>query len=299
MKQHVFEIAGFRVGLWLPDEWDADGLLPSFRPFRCKGTEREKLIMEMRINGDEPSDSFPQGELIEDMENDMGHVRLYAFSEGYRVDISSPWGKEAHTMIADRCFVRTEVKLCDMEPDKGYVLTSLLRIAFSQAILREKAVSVHASAVYGNGKAYLFMGKSGTGKSTHSALWINTFDGFDLLNDDNPVIRMQQGKAWAYGTPWSGKTPCYKNLGVPVEGIVRLKQALVNRFLPQNGTNAFILLLPACSVIRIDSYLSGLVCDMLAQMSEITPIGLLECLPNKEAVLLCRKGIENIEIEKN
>lgn len=299
MKQHVFEIAGFRVGLWLPGEWDADGLLPSFRPFRCKGTEREKLIMEMRINGDEPSDSFPQGELIEDMENDMGHVRLYVLPEGYRVDISSPWGKEAHTMIADRCFVRTEVKLCDMEPDKGYVLTSLLRIAFSQAILREKAVSVHASAVYGNGKAYLFMGKSGTGKSTHSALWINTFDGFDLLNDDNPVIRMQQGKAWAYGTPWSGKTPCYKNLGVPVEGIVRLKQALVNRFLPQNGTNAFILLLPACSVIRIDSYLSGLVCDMLAQMSEITPIGLLECLPNKEAVLLCRKGIENIEIEKN
>ena len=105
MKQHVFEIAGFRVGLWLPDEWDADGLLPSFRPFRCKGTEREKLIMEMRINGDEPSDSFPQGELIEDMENDMGHVRLYVLPEGYRVDISSPWGKEAHTMIADRCFV--------------------------------------------------------------------------------------------------------------------------------------------------------------------------------------------------
>lgn len=299
MKQHVFDIAGFRVGLWLPGEWDADGLLPSFRPFRYRGTEEGALILEMRVNGENLPDAFPQGELLEDMENDLGHVRLYAFSEGYRVDISSPRGKKVHTMIANRCFARAEVKLCDTEPDKGYVLTSLLRIAFSQAILREKAVSVHASAVYGNGKAYLFMGKSGTGKSTHSALWMNTLDGFDLLNDDNPVIRIKHGKVWAYGTPWSGKTPCYKNLGVPVGGIVRLKQALVNRFLPQNGTNAFILLLPACSVIRIDSYLSGLLCDMLAQMSEITPIGLLECLPNEEAVLLCQKGIENIKIEKN
>lgn len=299
MKQHVFDIAGFRVGLWLPGEWDADGLLPSFRPFRCKGTEGGKLILEMRVNGENLPDTFPQGELLEEMENDMGHVRLYVLPEEYRVDISSPRGEKVHTMIANRCFSRAEVKLCDTEPDKGYVLTSLLRIAFSQAILPEKAVSVHASAVYGNGKAYLFMGKSGTGKSTHSALWMSCFKEFDLLNDDNPVIRMQQGKVWAYGTPWSGKTPCYKNIGMPVGGAIRLKQAPFNRFLQKKDANAFIILLPACSVIRKDVYLNGLLCDLLAQMAEGIPVGLLECLPNKEAARLCRKEIENVEIERN
>lgn len=295
MKQYIFDIAGFRVGVWLPDEWDVDELLPSFRPFRCKGAEGEKLILEMRVNGENLPDTFPQGELLEEMENDMGHVRLYVLPEGYRVDISSPRGKKVHTMIAERCFARTEVKLYDTEADKGYVLTSLLRIAFSQAILREKAVSVHASAVYGNGKAYLFMGKSGTGKSTHSALWMSCFEDFDLLNDDNPVLRLEYGQVWAYGTPWSGKTPCYKNIGVPVGGVIRLKQAPFNRFLHEKDANAFIILLPACSVIHKDVYLSGLLCDLLAQMAEGIPVGLLECLPDKEAALLCRREIENIE----
>ncbi|MBO6066250.1 MAG: transposase, partial [Lachnospiraceae bacterium] len=82
---------------------------------------------------------------------------------------------------------------------------------------------MHASVTMHAGKGYLFLGKSGTGKSTHSQLWINNIEGCELLNDDNPVLRVEDdGSVRVYGSPWSGKTPCYRNLDVPVGAIVDL-----------------------------------------------------------------------------
>ena len=66
------------------------------------------------------------------------------------------------------------------------------------------------------------------GKSTHTRLWQEHIPGARLLNDDSPIIRMYQGQATAFGSPWSGKTPCYRNISRPIAGIVRLSQAPAN-----------------------------------------------------------------------
>ena len=63
------------------------------------------------------------------------------------------------------------------------------------------------------------MGKSGTGKSTHSRLWLENVPGATLLNDDNPIVRLTLVGAIVYGSPWSGKTPCYKNESAPLAGV--------------------------------------------------------------------------------
>ena len=78
-------------------------------------------------------------------------------------------------------------------------------------------------------KGFLFLGKSGTGKSTHCKLWLNNFEDADLLNDDNPALRiLPDGKVYVYGTPWSGKTPCYRPLRRLAGGFLRLEQAPKN-----------------------------------------------------------------------
>ena len=164
-------------------------------------------------------------------------------------------------------------------------------MAYAQAILRHDAVSIHASAVFCNGQAYLFLGKSGTGKSTHSALWIENIPGTELLNDDNPTIRILNGKAYAYGSPWSGKTACYKNVSFPVGGMVRLNQAPENSFQLQEGADAFVALYPGCSFIARDEYLRNSLYDTLTVLAGSVMVGTLDCLPDKHAALMCYREL--------
>ena len=166
----------------------------------------------------------------------------------------------------------------------------MLRIVFSQAIIPHAAVSMHASVVVNDGKAVLFMGKSGTGKSTHTRLWLEHIPGSSLLNDDNPIVRIVGEEVIAYGSPWSGKTHCYKNESAPAAGFVRLKQAPHNRYMPCEDIAAFKALLPGSSVLRQDKTLHSILCGTLIEIAGMTKVGEMECLPDKEAAEICFKS---------
>lgn len=297
MKEYQFGVAGFRLVLRLPEAWDAGALLPSFRPFRRTVAGGCEMLADCTV---EPSDSTrlaePAGVLLEESSNDLGHIRLYRLADRYVVTVSMHPDSPVHLMEASRDFSRLRIFLSREDRDAGRMLSSLLRIAYSQAVLFHGAVSVHASAVYRRGKAYLFLGKSGTGKSTHSSLWLGHLSGTGLLNDDNPTVRLIGGRAYAWGTPWSGKTPCYKDLYYPVGGMVRLSQSPCNRFCLLEGTDAFAALLPGCSVIRRDAALCGSLYDTLAFLSGMVPVGILECRPDREAALLCESALSEAQI---
>lgn len=94
----------------------------------------------------------------------------------------------------------------------------------------------------------MLLGKSGTGKSTHSRLWLKYIPDTKLLNDDNPAVRiMDNNTIMIYGTPWSGKTPCYKNVGVLLEGLVRLRQAPENQWKKYREKKLYFLF---CQAVR-------------------------------------------------
>ena len=78
---------------------------------------------------------------------------------------------------------------------------------------------LHSSCVEYKGKAYLFSAPSGTGKSTHTHLWLKYLPDCRIINDDKPAIRVIDGVPQAFGTPWSGKTDENINEGVPIGGI--------------------------------------------------------------------------------
>lgn len=95
-------------------------------------------------------------------------------------------------------------------------------------ILPYDIVAIHSSCIVYQNKAVLLLGESGLGKSTHTRLWQEHIDGAFLLNDDSPIIQIEGGKVWAYGSPWSGNTPCYKTERYELKGCVRLSQAPYN-----------------------------------------------------------------------
>ena len=64
----------------------------------------------------------------------------------------------------------------------------------------------HGSCVAVDGAAYCFTAKSGTGKSTHTRLWREMpGERAVMINDDKPLIRIRDGQATVFGTPWDGK----------------------------------------------------------------------------------------------
>lgn len=256
--------------------------MPSFRDFVC--TEAGALLF--RFDATAEVDGSEGIELLDESVNDMGHVAVWRTTDGYRIEAYHELCEQKHVVTADREFrhiraaIRWEARYTEQ------MLSSLLRIVFSQAVLREEGIGIHASAVAHKGKAYLFLGKSGTGKSTHARLWLQHIPDTELMNDDNPAIRIKEGTAYAYGTPWSGKTPCYRNVCYPIGGIARLRQAPHNRFRQLDDVEAFMALLPGCMVIKKDAILYDALCNKLTWLTEHVTIGMMECLPEGEAAVL-------------
>lgn len=100
---------------------------------------------------------------------------------------------------------------------------------FYEALPEFGGFMLHASAVVYKDMAFLFSAPSGTGKSTHTQLWLKAFDGAYILNDDKPAIKLTEGKAYAFGTPFSGKTDLNVNRGVPIKGICMVVRAAENK----------------------------------------------------------------------
>ena len=91
-------------------------------------------------------------------------------------------------------------------------IDNALMVQFAMATADQGTALFHAAVVSYEGGGYMFLGPSGTGKSTHASLWLKHIEGVALVNDDNPVVR----DGIVYGSPWSGKTPCYRNVSYPL-----------------------------------------------------------------------------------
>lgn len=96
----------------------------------------------------------------------------------------------------------------------------LYNTGFSYKILEHNGCVLHSSAIAVDGNAYLFSAHSGTGKSTHTSLWLDHFkDRAVIINDDKPCIREINGEFYVYGTPWSGKNDLSTNDKFKLKGI--------------------------------------------------------------------------------
>ncbi len=282
-----YKVADFCFAVTLLADRDLGVLLPSFCPFMCDCGE-EKLF---ELNETLALPLRPEAVLIDEDRNDMGHTRVFRIEDGYRVELRYVREDLVHVFETDANFTKVSAVICWKDRYAPVALSSMLRIVFSQAIISHAAVSMHASVVVNDGKAFLFMGKSGTGKSTHTRLWLEHIPGSSLLNDDNPIVRIVGEDVIAYGSPWSGKTHCYKSESAPVAGFIRLRQAPYNRYMSCEDIAAFKALLPGSSVLRQDKTLHSILCGTLIEIAGMTKVGEMECLPDKDAAETCFKSV--------
>lgn len=161
-------------------------------------------------------------------------------------------------------------------------------IQFYIELLRFQGLMLHASAVAWEGRAYLFSGPCGMGKSTHSGLWRQTFgDAAQVFNDDKPALRLLDGCWYAYGTPWCGKDGINQNKKVPLGGICFLEQGEENHIVRLDAAQAVQRLLPQ-TLYRLWPGQMDLLLDHLDKLVRRIPIFLLENRPEEAAARLSR-----------
>lgn len=290
MRSYRMRVADLPFDCILPEVIRIEEVLPSCIPFVQEHPVGDAAFVWEAVPEMEEEAT---GELLEEFRNDMGKVRLFRNGTIFRIDLSyGEAGTEVHRLWMDKKATWAKAVVSWESPSVRVALISMLRIVFSQRILFEQGFSIHASTVVKEGKSYLFLGKSGTGKSTHSRLWQQVFPGTHLLNDDNPIVRIIDGQIWVYGSPWSGKTPCYRQERAPLQGIVRLVQAPENRWTTRTGVKAWSTVYPSCAVISEDNRLYEQIRKTLNRVVTLVKVGQLECLPNPEAARMCEENMK-------
>jgi len=281
--------------------WSLETIPANFVPFLSANQDLASVGTELAIDSASGDTS-----LISDLHpvsvsyNDLGMASLYEDRDSWLVSIVPVPGEYPRIMRVSRDFSFATLSIVSDDPYYDFVLDSMTRILFSQHAAAHNCLMLHASVVEWGGEGFLFMGESGTGKSTHSRLWIEAFEGCTLLNDDCPlIVRSADGDYYVSGTPWSGKTPCYRDRKCKVGGIAKLRQSKVNRFIPLKDVEAFTHFIPGMSVMTSDAGLYSVATSTALSLLESVPFGIMECLPDGDAARLCHASLENIETIMN
>ena len=220
-------------------------------------------------------------------------VGFYRRGEGYLAEFSPMPGRPVCGVLEISGDFREGKLFAEGSPsDQVFAINNSLMLLFAFASAARQALEMHASVVMHGGRGFLFLGRSGTGKSTHSSLWIKHIEGTELLNDDNPVVRIVDGTVRVFGTPWSGKTPCYKAQDVPVGAIVRLRQAPENSIARLGTVQAYASVMASCSGYRPIRALADAQHETLSVIATDIPCYELGCLPDEAAARLCWQTVD-------
>lgn len=221
----------------------------------------------------------------------LAECRVYAVGERVCCEL----GVDSGVRQAARIEYDPAGDVVRLTPMPAELLQFALWLAYNMQASARMCFGLHAAAVVKGDWSALFLGESGTGKSTHARLWCRTFPDCWLLNDDSPVVAFRDGALWAYGSPWSGKTPCYRTGCFPLRGLVRLSQASENRIVRLGPVKALAALIPSFPPMLVHtepfrSRMFGMLEALLAQSP--TAVCALDCLPDIAAARCCLSALE-------
>ena len=154
---------------------------------------------------------------------------------------------------------------------------------FYWKLIDHGGMMLHSSAVMVDGYVYLFSAPSGTGKSTHTALWLQYLGEREkIINDDKPAIRVIGEKAYVYGTPWSGKTDLNLNVRGELAGIAVVKRSEANQIRRLNKKESIFALLDQTTRSRKEERVERLF-QVMETIIQTVPIYELSCNMELEA----------------
>ena len=196
-----FQVAGLTIALDLPDGHPVAGHLHNYDPFVIPGPGAEPLLFRLTVVPEAPA---TPGEVLYRAPQESGEpvVNLLRTEGGFRAEFA-PMPKTPVAGILDfsRDFRQGYLYAPGAPATQAFAVNNAMMLLYTFAGAFRSALEMHASVVMHRGRGFLFLGRSGTGKSTHSSLWLKYIEGTELLNDDNPVLRIVDGTLQGEGRP--------------------------------------------------------------------------------------------------
>ena len=162
---------------------------------------------------------------------------------------------------------------------------------FAEHLLDHGTLLLHGSTVALDGKAYLFTARSGTGKSTHTRLWLKSFGTrAQMVNDDKPFLQITDSCVLAHGSPWSGKHGLDSNIAVPLAGICLLERGTENSIRPAAPEELLPMLFHESAEPR-DPGQAETYRRLVETLSQRVPLWQMRCNKNPEAAIVAHAAM--------
>jgi hypothetical protein len=149
------------------------------------------------------------------------------------------------------------------------------QLVLTHILAHNNGTIIHAAGIEFDGRAYIFPGKSGAGKSTISRQFEGRDDIF-RINDDRMILRKTGEIYMAYGTPWPGEANIAENSTAPLAGIFFIKHSPANEIVKISPADALQSLMPVVSIPWYDRQTSDMIlsfCDDLLSEIPLYEIG--------------------------
>lgn len=293
-NSYKYIVAGHLIEVLLPENLSEQEYLRPYQPFAAV-TDDEPLFT-LKLEYVQNLRQLEPGRVVHCLNDEPPYFWVFDNEGKYNFGFSYSKSHPDCILIPSDDYRISTVYVPSSGADRltEFALSNAMMLLYTFRTSPYDTLMVHASVIRHRGGGYVFLGKSGTGKSTHSRLWLSNIEDTDLLNDDNPVIRIVDGNVIVYGTPWSGKTPCYKNESLPLKAVVRLSQAPYNKITRNLPLQAYASLMPACSCMRWDRTSTAALHKSVEKVILAVPCWHLECLPDADAALTCHKAVAEL-----
>lgn len=290
-KSYKYDVAGHLFEVILPEGLPAGSCLEPYLPF--SSDSEDAPLFTLRLEYVDELKGLEPGKVRECLNDEAPYFWIFDKEGRFNFGFSYTRSHPDCILIPSDDFSNNVVYVPGARAERltEFALSNAMMLLYTFRTSPFDTLMVHASVIRHNGGGYMFLGRSGTGKSTHSRLWLGNIEDTELLNDDNPVIRVIDGEAIVFGTPWSGKTHCYKNQSVPLKAVVRLSQAPYNKITRNIPLQAYASLMPACSCMRWDRTSTDALHKTVEKVISKVACWHLECLPDADAAHTCHKAV--------
>ena len=293
MERLFYTVAGHTFGVEIPQVLPVRHLMPAYQPFVEEKPANPLFVLHVRLCSRLPLEKA--GSFLRRLDDDAAFIWVYRQDDAYVFGFSNHAEAPECLLFVDSSYRDGQLFVLENRRYSALIfdIDNSLMFLYALNTATRETLLIHASSVRYGDKGVAFLGKSGTGKSTHSRLWLAHIDGTELVNDDNPILRWEEDGVYLYGSPWSGKTPCYKNIRVKLSAIIRLSQAPENRMEPLTLLQAYGSLLSSSSCLRWERRQADGVHQTVERIIKSCPSYHLACLPDKEAAQVAFQCINN------